>query len=275
MSYIAAIDISTFIWCRNDYERNKNKYYKLLNIIPSIYEKIKSLKIPVLIREEFYDLIWVEFPYNMAPELSYDFERLTLSFLTDTFSNWVLYANNNDDSVSSIPELAKPHFCDNARTETQSQICHLFENSKTHEHKFIAYSYFFNQKKNLVLTRQQKIVKIDTLCYDSESEIQDFFDRNMIKFEHNPKHNVYNSGGMVSPLSCYNDQDKDTTKAQFLLNYAFLYSDDYYNFDVENGVYVKFIKTTGLTYHGFDLSDNNNNVPNEVKKKFNKSGRVF
>jgi hypothetical protein len=276
MSFTAAIDISTFIWSRTDYDNNKNQYYKLLKVIPSIYEKIKFFKTPVLIRQELYNLIMVEFPYIMAREISYEFELLTLSFLTETFSNWIIYTNNKDGSILSIPVLAKPHFSNKAQAETQKQIHHLFHNGKNPEHKFIAYNYFFNQKNNLVLKRQKESVEIDTLCYNSEKEIQDFFESNRIKFEHNPKHKdhiTYANGEKISPFSCYHKYGE--AKAQEFLEKASLHQGDFYYFDDENSVYVKFVLTTGLIYHGFDLSDSNNYIPNEIKKKFNKSGKVF
>jgi hypothetical protein len=278
MSFTAAIDISTFIWCKDDYDSNKNQYHGLISLVPTVYEQIKSLKIPVLIRKELYELILVEFPYSMAEEISYEFQRLTLSFLTDTVSNWTPYVDDNDKAISSVPGLVKPHFSENAQAETQSQICHLFNNGQNPQHKFLAYNHFFGQKKNLALKKEeQKTVEIETLCYNSEKEIQDFFELYKIKFDHNPKHTekARNANGeRISPFTCFHQKDGQT-KAQKLLDEAFLHEDDYYNFDIENGVYVKFVKTIGLTYHGFDLSDDNNNVPNEIKKKINKDGRVF
>jgi len=274
MNFIAAIDISTFIWCKNDYENNKNQYYELLAVIPTIYKSIESFKIPVLMKKELYDQIMVDFPYNEASKISYEFEKLTLSFLTNT--NWLPYIENNDKTITSVPILAKQHFNNTIQAETQSQIVHLFQNGKNTEHKFISYKYFFNHNNNLlVLNQQQNAVEIDTLCYNSEIQIIQFFERHKIKFKHNPKHDRYKSGGVISPLSCYNERIGDVTKAQELLETACSVGKDRYNWDKYNNVYVQFVQSNDGTYHGFDISDEKNNVPYQIKKKFNKNGKVF
>lgn len=279
MNFIAAIDISTFIWCKNDYENNKSQYYTLLDVIPTIYDKIKIYKIPVLFRANLQNLVWDEFPYNMARTVKSDypdFATLTLSFLVDTFPNWIEYSENNDDTITSVPILSKPYFSDALKTETQSQIVHLFQNGKNPEHKFISYKYFFNHNNNLlVLNQQQNAVEIDTLYYNSENQIIQFFERHKIKFKHNPKHNRYNAGGIVSPLSCYNERTGDVTKAQELLETACSVGKNRYNWDKYNNVYVQFVQSNDGTYHGFDISDEKNNVPYQIKKKFNKNGKVF
>jgi hypothetical protein len=277
MKFTAAIDISTFIWCEQDYNTNRNQYYNLLKMVPTIYEKIKEIKLSILLRGELYNSIMIEFPYNMAKEISYDFERLTLNFLTETFLNWTHYIDNGDNTIGTIPEIIKHHFSNNIEIETQSQICHMFHDGDNPKHKFITYSYFFNADKNLILTRNELSTEIETLIYDSEDDIIQFFEKYKLKFDHNPKHTDqvrYANGETISPFRCFH-QPNGQAKAQKLLEEAFLCGNNYYNFDIENSVYVKFVLTIGLVYHGFDLSDDDNNVPNEVKRKFNKNGRVF
>ena len=274
MSFTAAIDISTFIWCKNDFENNKNQYYELLAVIPTIYESIKSFKIPVLMRQKLYSQIMDDFPYNEAREISYEFEYLTLSFLANT--DWFLYDETINNTITSVPILNKQHFSNSIQTETQSQIVHLFQNGKNPEHKFISHKYFFNHNNNLLVSNQQQnTVEIDTLCYNFESEITQFFERHKIKFKHNPKHNRYNAGGIVSPLSCYNERTGDVTKAQKLLETACSVGKNKYNWDKDNNVYVQFAQSNDGTYHGFDVSDEKNNVPYQIKSKFNKNGKVF
>lgn len=276
MRYIAAIDISTFIWSKPDFESNKQQYYNLLSVAPFVYKQIKKQKLSILLKRELCELIMSEFPYNMIREISYEFENLTLNFLTNT--NWYTYQVNCENTISSIPVLSKDYFSVEALAEIECQKYHLFYNGNNPKHKFIAYNYFFAQKENLKLFRNaQQPLEIDTLSYNSEKEIQDFFDRNRIKFEHNPKHTNqvrYANGEKISPFTCYHQPNGEAI-AQRLLEEAFPFQNEYYHFDVENDVYVKFVLTRDLVYHGFDLSDNNNNVPNEVKKKFYKNGKIF
>jgi hypothetical protein len=78
----------------------------------------------------------------------------------------------------------------------------------------------------------------------------------------------------VSPFTCFHNAGGQG-KAQKLLDNAFYYNGSFYNFDLANQVYVKFVLTGGVVYHGYDLSDDGNKVPSEVKSKFSKDGRVF
>lgn len=279
MSFTVAIDISTFIWCEQDFNANKNQYIILKNLAPNIYTQIKELKLPVLLRSELYNSIMDEFPYNMVQEIGYDFQKLTLDFLTDTFSSWTLYSDNNDNSITSNPELKKAHFSSNIQAETQSQVCHFFHSQQNPEHKFITYDYFFKQGNNLVVNRQSDNIEIDTLRYKSEEEIIQFFDNYKLKFEHNDKHTRklrYSDGEKISPFTCYH-QANGKIKAKKLFEEAILHEGYFYNFDLDNNVYVRFLKThiDRPIYHGHDLSDENQDVPHKIKQTFNKNGRVF
>jgi len=281
MSFTAAIDLSTFIWCEQDFNANKNRYMALKTLVPDVYTKIRELRLPILFRDNLQQLIWAEFPYKMIEqkEIGYDFQRLTLEFFIDTFSNWALYIENDDNSIISTPVLAKPHFSNNIKTETQSQLCHLFHNRQNPEHKFITYNYFFNHDSNLVLSTENESTKIDTLSYCEEKDINQFFEKYRLKFEHNPKHTRnlrYSNGEKISPFTCYH-QPNGEVKAKKLFEEAILHEGYYYNFDLDNNVYVRFLKThiDQPKYHGHDLSDENEDVPNKVRKKINKYGKVF
>ncbi|MFZ1702889.1 MAG: hypothetical protein WAT79_01005 [Saprospiraceae bacterium] len=273
MSFTVAIDISTFIWCEDDFKNNKKQYFVLKTLAPNVYSQIRELKLPILLRDELYQSIMNEFPYNMVKEIGYDFQKLTLEFLTDNFSNWSLYTVNNDTSITTLPILKKPHFSDKIQVESQSQISHIFHNSQHSEHKYIAYNYFFNNGSNLVLNKEDKSIEVDTLRFSTEKEIEEFFKNFKITFEHHTKHRKelyydYERKEDVSPFSCYHNQGQ--IASQDLLDKAIFYNGHYYNFDLENNVFVRFIKTKELIYHGHDLLDEGNNIPNQVKKKLSK-----
>lgn len=275
MRLTAALDISTFIWCEQDFKMNSHHYYTLLGSISTVYDKIKELKLPMLFSMRLQDLIWNEFPYNMARKINPDFEISTLRFLTETISNWVSYDDRFDCTLTTIPVLFKPHFNRDAIFEYQRILNNLFHDELNQ--KFIIFNYFYNHNANLVLRKEDLQKEIETLIYSSDKDIIQFFDRYKIRFEHNPKHTDqvrYANGEKISPFSCFH-QPNGHDKAQQLLDEAFLYENHYYHFDIENGVFIKFVLTSDLTYHGFDLSDSDNNVPNEVKKKFNKHGKIF
>ena len=128
----------------------------------------------MLFRVELCSIIVAEFPHNMVNKISSEYGSITLSFLTNT--NWFPYAENSDTTITAAPQLVKPHFTEPIRSETQSQVCHLFHNNQNRAHKFIAYNYFFNQNDNLFVNRQNNTVEVDTLHYGTEEEIIQFFE---------------------------------------------------------------------------------------------------
>lgn len=279
MSFTAAIDISTFIWCEKDFKANKDQYILLKTLAPNVYAQIRELNLPILLRNELYQSIMNEFPYNMVKEIGYDFQKLTLEFLTDTFSNWMLYIEDTDNSVLSVPQITKSHFSNKIQVESQSQKCHIFNKSQNPEHKYIAYSYFFNHKNSLVLNKEENKVEVDTLQYSTEEEIESFFEIYRLKFEHNPKHTRnlrYSGGEKISPFTCFHEENGEV-KAKKLFEEAIPHEDFFYNFDLDNNVYVRFLKThiDKPIYHGHDVSDENQDVPYKVKKHYNKDGKVF
>lgn len=272
MSFTAAIDISTFIWCQDEFDTKRNFYYQLIDLASTMFEQVKEKRIPVLLRNELCQMLMAEFPYTNLNKISRDYGLATLTFLTNV--SWFLYAENDATDASTDPNIIKQHFSENIKQESRYQIEHLYRINSP-EHKFIAYYFFYNHKKNLLIEKEQEIIEIDTLWYQSEDQIIQFFEKHKIKFKHNHKHDKYKSGGKISPLSCYNERDGDTTQAQELLENSHLSGDNYFNYDGRNQVYVIFVISNDDTYHGFDLSDEGSNVPNEVKKTFNKNGRKF
>ena len=273
MRITAAIDISTFIWNESDFDKNKSNYFGLLELMPVVYEQIISHKVPVLFRKELFDLLHVEFPYNMARCISNDFEPLTLSFLVKTISNWTLYSTFVDDSISTVPTIAKPHFSEASLFEVRSQIWHIFINDSLSNFKFITFKYFYNHADSLVLAKGDESKVVDTLKFCSQTDVVDFFIKYKIKFKHHEKHrkeSYYDHvrSEHVSPFSCFHNQGE--VAAQKLLDNAFFCEGHYYNFDLVNNVFVRFIKTSGFEYHGHDLLDGPDKVPNLVRKKFNK-----
>ncbi len=270
--FTAALDISTFIWNPQDFERNKHHYYELISLSPTVFSEVKKNKIPILLRGELYELLLTEFPYVSINGINPDYGRTTLSFLVDV--NWTIYADGDTSHMLTNPNIIKAYFSEDIKRESGSQIVHLFQNVQP-EIKFITYHCFYEGQDDLLIERRDDKVKIETLNYSSEKEITTFFDKHKIKFKHNPKHDKYKAGGKISPLSCYNERTADITYAQKLLDTSCQVGSDFYNYDSTNEVYVVFVDSNDGTFHGFDLSDEGDNVPEDVKKTFNKNGRQF
>lgn len=271
-NFVAILDISTFVWNQVDFNTNKHCYYQLIDLAPIVYEWMEDNRVSILLRDELYNLLMSDFPYSSINEINPDYCTLTLSFLTTV--PWVTYEDGCDSIISTRPNIVKDYFSDDLKRESDSQILHVC-GSEAAGYKFIAYNYFHNHTENLFITSETNPIEVDSLFYESEDDIIQFFEDHKIKFKHNPKHDQYKAGGKISPLSCYNDRTGDVTKAQNLLSTSYSLGNDFYNYDAENEVYVRFVDSNDGTYHGFDVSDEGNNIPNEIKNRFNKNGRKF
>jgi hypothetical protein len=256
MHRLAVLDISTFIWDKNHYNQNKPEYYKLMKVLPDLYEGLIKEKIPVVLRGELSMEIFNYFPYDAIPKEYYDFENLTLQFFSNL--HMVTYPDHDDATISAIPELVKNHFSSSTKQEVRYLITHLY-NDRPETKKMLVFSIFWNKNDKLTI-RHKKSVEIETfLCDDPKKHKALFLSFKKI-FEHNKKHDEYKSGNkkyhgqIISPISCYNDRLKDINEAQKLLDEAKEYNGSFYNYDETNKTYVRFIGTRGNIYHGFNVT---------------------
>jgi hypothetical protein len=274
MNNTVVIDISTFIWSQEDFEQDPKKYFQLIQLVPTLYRQITNYKLPILFRKELFDVIQGEFPYSISNNISKDFAKITMSFISKSISRWVKFESLPQLTIKTEPELLKKYFSQTVKVEFLGQVGHLYTSSSKYPYNYIIYNDFFKSKRNLLIKKNGKTKEIETLLYSSEGEILIFFDRFKLKFKHNPKHDKYKAGGIISPLSCYNERIPDIGYVEKLLNGAYLFDEDYYNFDLINNVYVVFVSSNDNTFHGFDLSDDGK-IPHKVKETFKKDGKRF
>jgi hypothetical protein len=270
MEFIAVIDISSFIWCQNHFDANTSKYYELMQSLPNLFTKITDNKTNVLLRKELYEQILSNFPYRIIPNENFDFQVTTLGFLTTLGSRMIEYPSTDITSISSIPDISKQHFNGNTKVEVR-YLLNRMHTQRTPPSKFFTFGYLWNYEGNLnTIDDNDKVNhEIETICYDNELSLNNFFSNHRRMFDHNPKHNLFNAGEIISPLSCYNERIGNKDKAQLLLDESEQYNDLFYNFDTSNNVYVIFRNTNSNIYHGYD-ERNLNNVPSEIRRKFNK-----
>lgn len=55
-NFAAILDISTFVWNQVDFNTNKHCYYQLIGLAPIVYEQVEDNRVPILLREELYNL---------------------------------------------------------------------------------------------------------------------------------------------------------------------------------------------------------------------------
>lgn len=265
MEYVVTIDISTLIWNETDYQSNASDYYKLVYHLPNLLKLINDHEACVLMREELKTQILAEFPYSITDQSFRDFQNLTIAFLTQLGTRMIVYPQVNNQNISVTPQIIRHFYSNNTKDEISYLITRI-HSIRTPDSKFFTFSYFWPQKNDLTTSIQKDTLKVETICIDDEQRLKDFFTSKKPTFEHNPKHNLYKSGGKVGKLSCYNERLGDKTKAQNLLNSSTKFGEAYYNFDAEHGVYVAFFNTQENIYHGYD----DNTAPDEVRRHFNK-----
>ena len=215
MSFTAAIDVSTFVWCKDDFNANKPLYYKLVELSPTIFEQIKLNRIPILFRNELYKKIEETFPYENVNEIDYNYGWATLSFLTS--NKWITYVEEDYSKIIANPEIEKKYYDDILKNECGLQKVHLMQNEALN-HKFLTYYHFYESESDLKISTESSSTEIKTLSYKTDKEILDFFDFYKIKFEHHDKHRKegyydYERKENVSPFSCYHNQGQLCTSS--------------------------------------------------------------
>lgn len=270
MNNIAFLDISAFLWDETHFNAHGEQYYPFVENFQKLLEEILHYRIPVWIRPQLVLEIMNNFPYQITDQNFYDFQLNTLDFLSKVKIHE--YTPQVLGVPSSIPEQVKNHYTNNTKQELRYLLRELFILNDTAQ-KFVTFEVCYQGHDDLLLQDGHDLSLL-TYFYDDKARQDWIISRFRRLFEHNKKHNKYNSskykyhGEVISGLSCYNDRLKDSTKAQQLLESAVLLRDHYYAHD-GNKTYVKFVPTGDNVYHGFDVILNEHDE-RTLKKIFNK-----
>jgi len=68
MTLAAVIDPSSFIWDNQHFDANTSQYYNIMEVFPTILEKLKVKKIPIVMRYELLKEILSNFPHESIPK---------------------------------------------------------------------------------------------------------------------------------------------------------------------------------------------------------------
>ncbi|MDP2161336.1 MAG: hypothetical protein Q8K02_12680 [Flavobacterium sp.] len=267
MKYVAVLDISSFIWSQKDFEENTEKYYDLMSKLPDLYDQLLSNKAMVLLKTELYNEIIQFFPYNSMPNGYELFDRLTLDFLSK-ISNMLVYESIDNEDIVSNPNIIKEHFAESTSKEVRYLITRIHSNQEP-KNVFFTFERLWEYKGNLTTSILDTTFEYETVCSDDKEVLINYFDKYKKKFEQNPKHNKYKSGSKESPLTCFNDRIGDVTKVQKLLDESYESGDSFYNYDLENSVWVVFRNHEENKYHGFNENDREK-IPASIRKIINK-----
>lgn len=270
MSYKSVVDISAIIWNPEDYDNNTSEYFKLKDSIINLLESLKKEKPLIVLRHELLSELINGFPYNKMPKSFYSFGNVVYDFLTSIpHANRIVFVGANSDIVS-LPDIVKQYFNQNTQIEANYLITYL-HNEREVSNTYFTFQYLHGTEDDLVTfpdsSKEEQLVT-ETIFADDTVGLENFFKRYRRIFEHSPKHTPgQEQGEDASPLSCYKDNDPST--AQKYLERGVLDGKRYYNFDLDNDVYVVFMPTQNNVYHGYDEADRSK-VPASVRRKFNK-----
>jgi hypothetical protein len=266
MTYVAVLDIASFIWDHNDYEANEPKYHVMMHRMLNLQDHLIRNKSQILLRFELYDQIMIEFPHAIVSSRFSDFTHRTLRFFMDIGERMKIFPARTL-SITSAPILFKDHFSATTKSEVQYLLNQIHSEPKP-DVKFFTYEYLW-AGGNLKTVNGNDELEHETLVADDVKYLEKFFTRYRLTFEHNNKHDRYNEGTYISGLSCYNDRTQDTRHAQSLLDTSKKHGNNYYNYDLINDVWVVFRQTRDNIYHAHD-ERNLSNIPNEIRKHFSK-----
>jgi len=278
MDFMAVIDVSSIIWDETDYQSNTNQFYELANSVSTLFMKLEEEKPKILLRKKLQEQMINAFPFGKIPYSFSEFERIAYTFLTKTGSNIFTYSYSNIIDILSFPDLIKEHYNDTTKEEIRILISKIHLDSDT-KNVYFTFQYLWERDAVLKTKKgEEEKVEHETIISDREKELDEFFQKFKRIFEHNPKHNktklntkkmwvrAKDKSLFISRLSCY---DGDDTIPQELLDSGRASGDCYYNYDLENEVYVVFRCHLNNKYHGYD-ENSNDDIPNEIKKHFNK-----
>lgn len=272
MNFRSVVDISSIIWNPEDYDNNTSEYYRLKGSIIELLESLKKEKPFIVLRHELLAELINCFPYNRMPKSFYAFGNFIYEFLTSIpQANRIIFVGVNSDTVS-LPEIVKDYFNANTKLEANYLITYLHTERKI-SNTYFTFQHLHGSENALVTSNQEGQLVTETVFADDTLGLEVFFKKYRRKFEHSPKHHEgHVHGDHVSPLSCY--KNNDPTTAQKYLEGGKLEGKRYYNFDLENDVYVVFFPTggnsdDGIVYHGHDET-NREKIPNNIRKHFHK-----
>jgi hypothetical protein len=284
MEFNAAIDISLFIWDEPHFNEHKYDYYGLIRNKVFLLDRLEENKINVLMRQELIEEIWVNFPYNMIPESTKDFEGRVLQFLTNT--EFIQYPNNMIEGLSSQPQQLKAYYTGNTINEVNYLLSKIHLNNIP-TNLFFTFQFIWDGKNNLVTMTQKDDPKDhETFIFENTDGLVDFLSDHKATFDHNPKHDkseyhnreAWENVGdgekkdFISQLSCFNGIDNILPQEILGKRYPLKVNGNFIGFDHENGEYVIFKWHKDNLYHGYDEYDKDNieKIPSKVRGFFSK-----
>jgi hypothetical protein len=266
MDCIAILDTSCIIWDENDYDSNTYQYIDLKDKLVNLFDVFARENPHILLRDELVTEMILSFPYDRLHRHLHDYNHRVFEFIINIPANRRLSCLPQDDGITSTPIIIKNHFNVNTKTEVAYTLTYIHSESND-TNCYFAYRYLFGQPNQLTTVNGDANVICNTIFFDDENVLNNYFLQFKKIFEHNPVHHHQNRPrSKKSRLRCYNGVD--TIVPQDYLDRSIYETNRYYFFDPVNQVYVVFFCHEQNRYHGHEENDLNQ-IPVRVRDHFN------
>lgn len=263
MRVYTIFDPNCFVWDLDDYERNKPKYYTLLDELIEFIDILEREKeITYLMRPEIIWEITNSFPSKLIDETLnrndlWDKQTIIYSFLSKQLETSIDY-NSQPDEIKSVPELIKEHYNNELKIELKMLMNEMLANE---EDVCIVFSIdkICGDIDAIMLLNDHKQRKYKV--YKTPNEMQTCFDGTKNCFFPSPKHKEPDGWGTILPKlleeQCYS-----------LINYAVQDEESsstaLYAYSEACQTYVAFRVTLGKEYHAYPVEPGE--VPSKVRR---------
>lgn len=276
------LDVSSIIWDEVDYNENKSEYYNLVDGFTNFLSVIENEKPKVLLSSTLQTNMMADFPFGKPPYYNSTFEKQTLSFLSRVET--VEFPISSLPFPTSHPDLMKGYYSDSIKTEIGLLVSKIHSDDENRS-KYFTFNYLWKENDQLKTETTDKTNTYETIIADNGSDLDTFFAKFIVQFEHNPKHDKKltntkekwlisdDQDGFISRLSCYNGTDDNRPNEILNKRYPNLIDNCYYGYDddINSEVFIVFRRThvDKNIFHGYD-ENNPNRIPSKVRKHFNK-----
>jgi hypothetical protein len=265
MSSIVILDVSCIIWDANDYSHNTNQYYTLRSKLSNLITVLRRERPYVLLRDDLITEMINCFPFDVIPDHFYDYTNQVFDFISNIPSDRQISCHPDNRGITSNPVILKQHF--NANTIEEVSYVLTYIHAGDERNCYFTTPHLYGSDSRLRTTENGITQDCNTVFFDDENVLANYFDQFKKIFEPNPVHHIQNKPRSAkSKLRCYNGHD--TIVPQTYLDGAIFDNNRYYFYDPDNFVYVIFMSHQENRFHGHEEKDLNK-IPQRVRRHFN------
>lgn len=280
MNFYTVIDTSAFIWDKEEFDKNAQPYYDLASQLTTFIAIVEKENPRILMRSELLNEMLIDFPWDQISGVSdfFSFRNVVFPFLANLSHRIIEFEAKTIEGIYSSPDIVYKYFNENVQREINILITKIHTSDDDSVY-FTFLPIWVDRKTQLqTKTKKDETRKYETIIH-SEDELNIFFRRFTLLFEHNSKHDKlirtidiqwgYKlvNGEEIFPLSCYDPANLSV--AQQLLSTAVpspIEGGKLFNYDEVNHTFVCFVLTGGNKYHGYDQPAGR--VHESIKKHF-------